>query len=380
MKPAPMTSNRQSWDQTGQQSCLSVFPIILLAMFFTGAFGCGKKSESKAGSGPGKSQSPEPEDDSDDGSDDEEPDTGSTGTPEGKQYFEATVTGVFSQMCADSGCHVEGAVVDEGTTGTMGIHKYADAFAYLNSGTTPQESDLYQRVKAVQSHPESDMCYAGDDYSPCYEIVAWWQKEFPDGRTDEGSDDGDQDGDGDAAQGGKVTDIDVLGGVFGTVYDDDRPDVPVRVEFYLDGTDDNAFIGFTESNPGLENFNFELPPEHIDRQEHQLHAFMVIGAGKVSITPEPIEFVAYPPVDPDYYDGTLKGILNGNCSGCHSPRSLEDASFKLLNPPPHKGGSATNNELYNNASAKESHGGGNRCGGNPDPCAAIRTWWEREFN
>ena len=69
------------------------------------------------------------------------------------------------------------------------------------------------------------------------------------------------------------------------------------------------------------------------------------------------------------------------CNGCHgdSSHTYEARWGTLIQPPPHLGGTATNNSLIQKASGNN-HAGGDRCGGiNGGVCAKIQAWWQAEF-
>jgi hypothetical protein len=316
--------------------------------------------------------------------------TANTGTAVGKSYYETTVRKIFlgtfeaenpaskpEYSCVHAGCHVEPPAFTQSTYGPLTIFNYEQAFALLNSGLNPQESDLFKKVSAQSNHLGGNRCSSGSEFTPCLELIQWWQKEFPLGRTEviPPSTPNPMV----TLSGGSIESVSVVGEVFGKAFQE-GVSTAITVDFYKNGTHDGGgiLVGSVATNPANQRFSYKIPAMHIDNSEHVLRAYKNVAGQKVMLGDQATSYHAYAPKRGDYYTESVSGALTAACGTCHGTRSLEDAFYKLLTPAPHDGGSRTNNEIYRKGSGALNHSAGNRCNGN-NACTLLQSWWDLEF-
>lgn len=191
-----------------------------------------------------------------------------------------------------------------------------------------------------------------------------------------------------AALEGELSGVSTTGRIYGFAYQKDRTDETIQVSVYVDNVAGAPVLtlqanlpGFDNGIPGDHNFAADLPMVHRDGKAHKVYIVLESMTGERAITPTGFNFTAYAPkaAGRQYYDATLRPLLQNRCVGCHQV-NYEAHWANLLTPSPANGGTATNNLLFRKPAAVEAHGGGRICN-NPtaSPCAQIQEWWKREF-
>ncbi|MCB0363212.1 MAG: hypothetical protein KDD35_10840 [Bdellovibrionales bacterium] len=187
---------------------------------------------------------------------------------------------------------------------------------------------------------------------------------------------------------GAVTYITDFGRVTGWVMDGQAPTAVVTAEFFINGPKDGGGIpiGTSLANSyggGARNghfFYFEIPAQYRSQGPIELYVYGVYQGRQVTLE-SGRTIIAYAPQEAGraYYESTVRPLLIGRCTGCHTVEYMSQY-YSLASPTPDKGGTKTSNDLINKASGR-GHGGGNRCGGgiNSSPCLEFQTWWDLEF-
>lgn len=282
---------------------------------------------------------------------------------------------MFKAQCET--CHV-GPRIPADPRGPQTIYNETAMKTMLQEGQSAFNNTLILKVMAKTSHAGGDRCGGSIDNSPCKEIVKWWEGVF--GKSAEGA----------VGLFGEFSEVALDGTVSGYAVDSaDRAKI-VTVELYVGGTFDQGGVkigminanksGYDNNNGGTHMFQLKIPAEQITSgQASKVYGYTFDGETRNDLLNSPFDFTAYAPKAEATYNSAVGNILQADtaCQGCHGPPSYTRWYGSLLNPPPHKGGSATNNNLYQKASGVN-HPGGNRCGGGT-LCQGIMQWWTAEF-
>jgi hypothetical protein len=262
--------------------------------------------------------------------------------------------------------------------------------ARISNGTNATDNELVRKVQGLISHVGGNRCPGGVSDSICRNITDWYAIEFqapPVTPTPPP-----------AAQGlaGMVTVVSSLGRVSGYAANTQNLSASVGVNFYLDGPSgagillNNAPIsanqaGFNGGYTGAHAFSYYLPILYRDGISHQLYAYAVDNGVETQLQGSPYNFTAYvSSIDGyNYYNSTVRPILQNRCAACHSI-NYDQHFGSLLSPSPANGGSMTDNEMINMPAGRHmnvNHPGGNICGSKDNsPCVELQTWWDLEFN
>lgn len=300
----------------------------------------------------------------------------------GESYFSTVVEPLFRSSCKQ--CHAEPSKV-AGVAAPLTIFSYTNMNTMIGKGSGADSNALIEKIQGRPTHPGGDRCKGSIDISPCKEVVEWWKvingKSGPTGSGGSGG------------KIGRVVEVTPGGRVYGWAVNPDVPDEQVKVKVFVggpkgQGTDAGTFDAFVNGNdedrPGNHAFIADLPDQFRNGKPNTLFAYAVINGEDKPLNTEPIAYTAWAPTAAGlaFFNNTVRGALNG-CNGCHGGKTYQTWYANLFNPPPNKGGTASNNDLINKTGGLNGvgHSGGNSCGGNASagPCASLQTWWQMEF-
>ena len=280
---------------------------------------------------------------------------------EGKKYFEETIFPLFTATCAS--CHADPRM-NPPQRGPLTIFSYDTMRDLLTDGNSASDNRLARKVRNIDPHGGGNRCNAGPTGTPCQEMMEWWRLELG---QDSGLD-------------GRISSVSIMGDVLGYAVDTRDETKTLTVRIMVDG---QLAAETQASKPGPDGnyagdhaFNVQLPPALRDGKERVVAAFV----GDRVVGPM-FKYTAYAPKDAGraYFTATIAPALNARCARCHAIQ-YETQYGALISPPPHKGGTATTNELIDYSAGANNHPGGNLCGNkNGSPCNLLQTWWNMEF-
>jgi hypothetical protein len=265
------------------------------------------------------------------------------------------------------------------------------------NGTSGADNELINKIQGIIGHAGGNRCPGGVTDTVCQVVADWYQQEMAapapspnptpaptptpppvNGVT------------------GAISVITSTGKVTGYAGDSTDPNKTLGVNFYLDGPSGAGILltntpiqanlaGFNGGIAGAHAFNYFIPILYRDGISHTLYAYADDNGIETELMGSPYTFTAYTSTIEgfNYYNGTVKPLLDQRCSQCHA--FTYDQNFSsLLTPSPANGGSMTNNEMINmpsGSSMGNNHPGGNICGTKDNsPCVEIQMWWDLEFN
>lgn len=331
-----------------------------------------KKSSSK-NSGTTKNQPEAPEvknKDSGDDLDEEEDDS-----PVKLMIFQNDIYPYLKENCAS--CHV-GPRIEVATRGPMTIYNEDQMAGFLFDGSSSfEESYVVRKLTGELTHAGGDVCKSLTR-SPCKQLKSWW---------DAGKDDAIEPSvTSTSTLTSELNEPDTSGAFHGYAGDKSDPTEVVTVEFYLGGSKEDGGtkvgeakadqLGFDGGLDGNHAFKFMLDPaDFTSGEEATIYAYATMGGKAVALKNSPLKFTAYQPQGQALFQDS-SNLFNG-CQNCHGAPQFATWYPSLISPPPHKGGTATSNLLYQRASGVD-HPGGNQCGGG-NLCDFITEWWQAEF-
>lgn len=306
----------------------------------------------------------------------------------GLDHFNNVVLPNFQSTCMV--CHAE-PVANPPLPGPLSIYDYNQMRVKLGNGTSSTDNELIRKMQGIIGHAGGNRCPGGTSDTVCQVVVDWYQTEFssttpaptptPDPVT---------------GGMGAITVVTSRGKASGYAADPADPSKNQSVNFYLDGPSGAGILlnsspisanlsGFNGGVQGNHAFSYYIPILYRDGQSHLLYVYGVDGADEYELQGSPYTFSAYTSTIEgfNYYNGTVKPMLDQRCSGCHA-FSYDQNFSSLLTPSPANGGTMTNNEMINMPSGGNmgtNHPGGNICGSKDgSPCAEMQVWWMLEFN
>lgn len=306
----------------------------------------------------------------------------------GLDFFNQNVAVNFQNNCMV--CHAE-PVQNPPLPGPLTIYNYDLMKVKLLNGSSATDNELIRKMQGIIGHAGGNRCPGGTADAVCQSVLDWYAMEAqpttpvptptPDPIT---------------GSMGAISVITSMGKITGYAADPANPGKTLGVNFYLDGPSGAGTLlngspiqanlaGFNGGVAGTHAFNYYVPILYRDGMAHTIHAYAVDGSTESLLQGSPYNFTAYTSTIEgfNYYNGTVKPMLDQRCSGCHA-FSYDQNFSSLLTPSPANGGSATNNEMINMPSGGNmgnNHPGGNICGSKDNsPCNEIQTWWDLEFN
>lgn len=296
--------------------------------------------------------------------------TGGTTLAENEVWFNTNVRTVFQTRC--NSCHAEPRFVVGGAAGPLTIFNYSQMRPKLASAGGAFGNDLIRKVTNVIAHVGGNTCNLGVTANDpvCGKIIEWWQKEFPLSPT---------------GKAGQLQFVSAGGLVSGWAMNPANPATKITVIFYRDNpaNQGGVLLGQTIANAtgfGAYDgsyFNFQIPANFIDNRTHTVYAYMDTATVDNQIPGTPISYAAFvlSAAGRTFYNNNIAGIVQNQCLTCHA-FNIDSAFGNLVSPSPFGGGTATNNNFYQNAS-----GNGhpvNGCAGT-NLCQSIQQWWNTEF-
>jgi hypothetical protein len=323
--------------------------------------------------------------------------TAPMGNP-GLDFFNQTVLPNFQNACMV--CHADPST-NPPLPGPLSIFNYNSMRVKLLNGTSATDNELIRKMQNILGHAGGNRCPNGATDTVCQVVVDWYsQEQAPvnptpptvpvptptptpppvnvNGVT------------------GMISVVSSTGKATGYAGDTTVPTKTLGVNFYLDGPSgagillNNAAIqanlsGFNGGIAGAHAFTFYIPILYRDGVSHTLYVYADDGGIETELQGSPYTFTAYTSTIEgfNYYNGTVKPLLDNRCSACHA-FSYDQNFSSLITPSPANGGTMTNNEMINmpsGGSMGRNHPGGNLCGSKDNsPCVEIQMWWDLEFN
>lgn len=292
-------------------------------------------------------------------------------TTESGTYFSNNVLPALRSRCVT--CHERPQLTGR-TDATLAIYNYAFMRSKIEVGPTATNNPLFNKIRNVVSHVGGDQCPNDikGSVSPCREIKEWTKIEFP------------QYAEGIA---GRITVITLLGEVHGWARDPLNLDSIVNVSIYANGPAGTGQLVTTTlaNQPGVGSnnghyFRFVLPANLRNGTEQRLWAYGNQANLDNLMDASPFTYVAVTPsaAGEAYYTNTLAAAIT--CRGCHT--WTYSRIFELISDPlPLRGGTGTNNLLFNKMRNIVNHNGGNVCqnGANNPPCSLVQEFYRLNY-
>jgi mono/diheme cytochrome c family protein len=309
-------------------------------------------------------------------------------TNAGEEFFNQNVLVNFQNNCMV--CHAAPAA-NPPLPGPLTIYNYDQMRVKLLNGTSGTDNELIRKMQGIIGHAGGDRCPGGNTDTVCQNVIDWYGLEAtPSTPSPTPTPDPVTGGT------GAISVVSPMGKITGYAADPADPGKTIGVNFYLDGPSGAGTLmnqspiqanlaGFNGGVAGTHAFNYYIPILYRDGMPHTVHAYGVDGNDEYLLQGTPYSFTAYTSTIEgfNYYNGTVKPMLDQSCSACHA-FSYDQNFSSLLTPSPANGGTMDNNEMVNmpsGGSMGTNHPGGNICGSkNNSPCAEIQTWWDLEFN
>lgn len=317
-------------------------------------------------------------------------------TDPGRDYFDQMVLPNFQNNCM--ACHADPST-NPAIPAPLTIYNYDQMRVKVLNGISGTDNELVNKIQGIIGHAGGNRCPNGLTDTVCQVVVDWYQQEMTtvtpspspnptpnptptpppvNGVT------------------GAISVISSTGKVTGFAGDSQDPNRTIGVNFYLDGPSGAGILltnspiqanlaGFNGGIPGAHAYNYFIPILYRDGVSHSLYAYADDNGIEVELQGSPYTFTAYTSTIEgfNYYNGTVKPLLDQRCSTCHA-FSYDQNFSSLLTPSPANGGSMTNNEMINMPSGSSmgvNHPGGNICGSKDNsPCVELQMWWDLEFN
>lgn len=301
--------------------------------------------------------------------------TFSSGSAEGKAYFDDIVSPQFAITC--SSCHTTG---EAGGNSKTFIFDYKSVFTLLSTSNSATTNSVYSTVRNLKgTHPGGDVCATLGEKDPvCKSLIEWWKIEFEKSSANSQLE-------------ARVLSISEFGSLYGYARSVASPSSQLTIEIYVDGdrasgTGLGSVMASEKGSGGNfegHYFNFQMSEMYLDGKPHQIYVYAIDAGQAYLIAGKAIPATMYAP-KPDgkkFFDENLSGVLQKNCSSCHQDFDYDTYYMALISPTPAQGGTASNNFLIQKISGGKTHSGGNVCGSvNNSPCSLIQQWWAREFN
>ncbi|MCF8060134.1 MAG: hypothetical protein K9K67_12615 [Bacteriovoracaceae bacterium] len=306
----------------------------------------------------------------------------------GQDFFNSTVLPNFQNNCMV--CHAALAA-NPPLPGPLEIYNYNEMRQKLLNGSNATDNELIRKMQGILGHAGGNRCPGGTTDTVCQVVVDWYaQEQGPTAPTPtpppvnvNGVT-------------GMISVVSSTGKATGYTGDTFVPTKTLGVSFYLDGPSGAGILlnnspiqanlaGFNGGIAGAHAFTFYVPILYRDGVSHTLYVYADDNGIETELQGSPYTFTAYTSTIEgfNYYNGTVKPLLDNRCSGCHA-FSYDQNFSSLLTPSPANGGSMTNNEMINMPSGSNmgrNHPGGNLCGSKDNsPCVEIQMWWDLEFN
>lgn len=302
---------------------------------------------------------------------------GTSTTGVGPLFFNQTVSPMFDRQC--KACHS----LPQNPTDTkapLSIFSYTKMRTMLEKGPAPENNDLMNKMRGLDSHVGGDRCgQLGDTASPCLEVAQWWDKEFGQGGNIPGS-----------PFKGKLDLVSATGEISGFALDSTQVSASSTVVVYIDrqvgaGVADMTLIanrpGAAGGYAGNHRYSGVLPDNFRNGQNHTAYVYILANGQTTLLQGGPLAYTAWAPTAAGqaYYESTVRPALQTRCASCHVI-SYASHYASLIAPPPNQGGTATSNDLIDFPAGLNNHPGGNLCGSKAgSPCSLITQWWMREF-